>query len=210
MGACFVEQTFPKSDDAALKDAYINMRENLRSEYGSSPYSGTFATNNGLRILPSRYASQAEAYDALENITEKRGPALAVKVGVAPILTDTEKEKINALTTQHHHALRAVSEIKREDTVALAAIKSAKSVRISCQDCTSSIARSFLKHTNCPVCGADALRSKTQKTAHGRRIAKAEADFAKIDAAITKIRNGAKKRIKPDDWQWYVCALAGS
>jgi uncharacterized Zn finger protein (UPF0148 family) len=210
MGACFIAKTFPKSDNDKLKDAYGNMVADLVNEYGSSPFSGTFATNRGIIILPDRFADQNEAFEHLEDRAEKRGSAIAVKIGINPTLTDAEKKRLSDAQRARSPSERAMRDLKSNDITALNAIKGAKSARISCQTCTSSVARSFLKHTNCPVCGADDLRSKTQKSNHDRRIARVEADLKKTSQQIEKIFAAAKKRTKPDDWQWYVCALAGS
>lgn len=210
MGACFVEQTFPKSDEATLKSAYSDMHECLTNEHGTGSFNGTFATCRDIRILPDKFDSRDLAFDKLQEIIEKRGNALAVKVLVQPTLTDAESQRSREIRSEQFSIAKALSKLRMEDEDALAAIKGAKSERISCQTCKSSIARRFLRQTKCPVCGADDLRSNTQKATHERRIARAESQLEKTIQAFNKIHVTAAKRVKPDNWEWYVCGLAGS
>jgi len=81
MGACFVTEVFDgKFTPKELEKAYNNRVEDLRSEYGSNAYNGTFSTLHGIHVEKSRvFQTQREAEDYLDGTCEKWGDAIAVK-----------------------------------------------------------------------------------------------------------------------------------
>jgi hypothetical protein len=80
MGACFHTEVFDgKLTQKELEKAYNARVEDLRSEYGSNAYNGTFSTLHGIHIETRVFETQREAEDYLDNVCEKWGNAVAVK-----------------------------------------------------------------------------------------------------------------------------------
>jgi hypothetical protein len=210
MGACYVDHIFPAQSAEELKKSFSDLQDNLAYEDGHGPYSGTLATCCGLRITGNSFASETEAGEWVGAHVEKRGFALAAKIPAAPVFTDAEKERMPKIGNETYRLQRELRDLTGADRVALEAIKNAKSARITCSSCKSSLTRSYLTSAICPVCTQDGLRSQTQKTAHERRKARLEKQIEKLEAGLAKIRAAAAKRAGTETYRWYVGGLAGS
>jgi hypothetical protein len=80
MGACFHTEVFDgKLTPKELEKAYNSRVEDLRSEYGSNAYNGTFSTLHGIHVETRVFETQREADDYLDGVCEKWGSAIAVK-----------------------------------------------------------------------------------------------------------------------------------
>jgi hypothetical protein len=80
MGACFHTEIFDgKLTPKELEKAYNDRVENLRDEYGSNAYNGTFSTLHGITVGNRVFETQREADDYLDGVCEKWGNAVAVK-----------------------------------------------------------------------------------------------------------------------------------
>jgi hypothetical protein len=80
MGAHFHTEVFDgKLTPKQLEKAYNDRVENLRDEYGSNAYNGTFSTLHGIKVDARVFETQREADDYLDGVCEKWGNAVAVK-----------------------------------------------------------------------------------------------------------------------------------
>jgi hypothetical protein len=95
MGACFHTEVFDgKLTPKELEKAYNDRVEDLRSEFGSNAYNGTFSTLHGIHVETGTgvFQTQREAADYLDGVCEKWGNAIAVKY------KDRREEKTKAPT----------------------------------------------------------------------------------------------------------------
>jgi hypothetical protein len=81
MGACFNTARFKGGSDKDLKSEWNRYVENLRYDHGHDPYSGTFATKNGLSVNDKMFfKTMQEAEQWLVEQTSKWDNPIAVKV----------------------------------------------------------------------------------------------------------------------------------
>lgn len=212
MGAVDVEHRFPACSEQELRDRFARLQDSERAEYGSSPYSGTFATLRGLKISDRRFLDAEQARAWITPHLHKRENAIAAKIDADPDLSPQEKERLETLGHAKFKADRALLDLDR-DTQSLTAIRQARSLRIGCKCCPSQLSRAHLKATDCPLCGSD-LRSPTQIAAHERRQGRARKDVDRIVAEMARLQTRALARASKRDgetpWQWFVMGLAGS
>lgn len=79
MGACLLYKTFPGTLTASqLRAEFTDLYHKDRVEYGTDPYSGSWATISSLNVFPdSTYESVEEAIDKLDEMTGKRTASAA-------------------------------------------------------------------------------------------------------------------------------------
>ena len=144
MGAQFQVITRPAMSELELRRNFKDYIQDLDTEYGHQQgYSGQMNNCSGLTISTSVFKKVSEAEDWLSEHTDKRGDAIAVKVGVfKPLFPVTAKDK--SLMVSYQETKLAIENF--EIMVAKRA-KTQKSTKKTCAHCGSSIS---LRHLSVP------------------------------------------------------------
>jgi undecaprenyl pyrophosphate synthase len=176
MGACNIDfQLTGKATKEQIDRAFKRQVKHDRDYNGHREgYSGDFQTIDEIKLHNKTFDSYKEAYDyCLEN-SEKWCYAVAVYVKDLKVHND-EKWKKLATNVSKLELKEDVKELKQN---LFSQLKSAKSVKITCKNCTSSLNRSYLQSSNCPMC----KQSLFSPTAQNR-----------IDKAVKNNANKLKK-----------------
>ena len=228
MGACSKTKTFPYCSVQELGRQFADLQAQDEREFGTEPYSGSWATIHGLAIDRNRvFHSTAEANAYLSDTVEKREALAVVLVLTKP--SDTahrraeamrakagriERERLYPLTGQTVSSSGYVSsptwERAHADAI-LARVRSGKSRTKGCAACGSSIAVTYIRRLECPVCGAEFLSTDTERQRRDRlnaRIAEIEATVRTLRADAKCIENEGRKPATDKDRFWYVWGVA--
>lgn len=149
MGANFSSVTFKACDEKTMREKFNTYQDDMCYEHGSDSYAGHLGIAHGLNVSTMVFKDTNAAHDYIINRAEKRGPAIAVKVGdfskVFPV-TATEKKEVVKLQEME-------TKYKNWDSDLLLRVKQAKSTQRGCKKCGSKISVKYVKDINCPVCG---------------------------------------------------------
>ena len=199
MGACFCDRRLDAMSDVELRRSVEGLVASARAEYGSDPYSGTWATNSGLTIERHRLFDLFE--DAQNYVTEqaqKRGPIVAVRVkDLPPFVEATEQGKgLAAKAKEAYSSWRAhAGEVLGRHR--------AEGAPFVCPHCGASIPIDRVRGIDCPVCHkAGALFTADELAEALRRKSAEEAARMALKAAAASW--AAKQPVEP--WFWYLGA----
>jgi hypothetical protein len=159
MGANFAVYDTGTDSWEEAQDLFREYQQQECHNYGDDTYAGHLGIKDGLVLVSKTFASYAEAEEYLMDSNGKWEAAEAVpyrtKVRAYKYKRDRElKGKIQQLA----------EDLDNFESMMVAEIKNAKSKTIGCKRCGSSVARAYIKHADCPVCGKhDSLLSDTRK-----------------------------------------------
>lgn len=167
MGANLVTTTFEDCPRKLLDEIFEEYLQEDQRENGCDPYSGALSAKEWwLNYVDKQFKSDEEAYEYIDEHSDKWGPSLACKV-----TTGETPRKAIELTNKLFKVKTTLDEFDRE---VLNRIKKGKSKTKGCKRCGSSIAVAYLHKTDCPICHAtlytdtdkkrrDALREKHKR-----------------------------------------------
>jgi len=195
MGACFIERIFPPCSEADLRKAIQTQIDSDRARHGADPYSGTWATNSGVRSETRLFDLADEARDWLNEHASKRGAIVAVKIKALP-----EFESL----PQAAPLIAAVQTAYRARTGLPKAVLErlrAAGAHVACPKCTGTVPPAFLRDLTCPICRASLL-GPVDRAEDDRR--KAAEDAARADMATARKAWAAAQPKEP--WLWLAAA----
>ena len=190
MGRCNID--FEIAGKASIKviEKCFKTRQSIdRDNYGNDPYSGTFNTIDGVKLHDKVFNNYTEAYGYCFDNSEKWSNAVAVYYHDL-----SSNKKYNELSTKLSK-LELKEDVKAIKRKLFIQLKNAKSKKITCKYCTSSIPRSYLVNENCLVCRHD-LFSKSDKSridralvANKKAVEKAKIALEKHEKKLSKSAN---------------------
>lgn len=228
MGARYKSTSFPYGSDQELGRRFADLQASDEREFGTDPYSGSWATIQCLSIDRSRtFHSIAEAGAYLSDALDK-GHAMAVLLvqskptaaalrnadAVRAKARKIELERLYPLTGQTVSESGYVSSPSWERAFAgdaLARVRIGKSRTKGCGACGSSISVSHIRRVECPVCGAEFLLTESDRRRRDRvkaRIAEIEKTVKALVADAKRIEDESRAKATDTNRYWYVGGVA--
>lgn len=224
MGATYLSKTFPNCSVQELGRQFADLQAQAEREFGTDPYSGSWATIHSLDIDRNRaFHSITEAETYVTDAVDKRYAVAVTVIRTTPTAAakrradavrakarKIELERLYPLTGQTVSATGYVSLPTWERTLTdeiLARVRSGKSRTKGCTACGSSIAVNHIHRLDCPVCGAEFLLTDSERRRRGRlkaRIAEIEATVKALNAAAKRIEDEGRAPATDKDRFWYV------
>jgi rubrerythrin len=143
--------TYTVSEDLTTEQVRKHFKEKQQElcyEYGNDGYAGHLGIKPGLSIKSLVFDSEDEAYDYIQENSDKWDDAIAVRFKAVV----KKPSKSGRILQERYERLR--DEVDNFESDVLREIKKAKSKNIGCKKCGSSIARKFLKSLSCPICNS--------------------------------------------------------
>lgn len=194
MGASF--DTFNASSVADVEKTFARRTADTcnRHDEGNS-YCGCMCQKSHLRFADETFADENAAYDwADENADKHDCYAYAAGYYVAAKRTDAVKARIKKASDK----VKAAKTVRDEMLVKFRAeFVKAKSKFVKCRNeaCLSSVRRTLVGYSNCPVCRFSML----SPTCH-KRLATHDAKIKKLNATLAEIVAKSKKPTKKIAW----------
>jgi excinuclease UvrABC ATPase subunit len=187
MGACSIEFTLSGKKTRQQIERAFKKRKREDKDYNGhrEGYSGDFQTVHEVKHHDKIFNSYNDAWDYCLDNAQKWDYVISTYY----LDLDVSKDVKWKTLAQNVSRLELKEDVKDLKQKLFSQMKNAKSVKVTCKGCTSSINRSYLKNEKCPICSHSLLSVTDQN-----KIAKAlEANKKRLKTAKKALESYLKR-----------------